>query len=520
MRSEEITSAVTTAPDGSEYRLPSTDEIETDFAEIARAASNWRAKGGTVVVVQGLGFVGAAVAAVVAGARNGNGDPLHYVIGADLNAPASYWKVAKIRSGVAPMAGPDPELARLTHDAVHVTRNLTATASESAYSLADVILVDIHLDARMDGDVGLDVDLDAFAAALRSVGRQMRGDALVLLETTVPPGTSETVVLPILRQERLRRGIEEPLLLAHCYERVMPGPKYVDSIRRMWRTFSGIDTASSQRTSAFLSTIIDTESHPLWELDNPTSSELAKVLENSYRALNIAFIHEWTLLAEQIGVDLFEVVDSIRVRTGTHDNMRYPGLGVGGYCLTKDSLLAQWGASELLGSDIALEKTIDAVKTNAMMPLHTVDVIRELLDGDIAGKRIAVCGAAYLADVADTRFSPSETLVGALESSGASIRVHDPCVIVWPERPDLAVTPRLPAALAGADAVVFAVPHSEYRRLSAADIHECVGGSSTLVDANNVVSDGTAEALHASGWRVAGVGKGHWRREGYPRRRQ
>src|SRR5204862_1516154 len=142
------------------------------------------------------------------------------------------------------------------------------------------------------------------------------------------------------------------------------------------------------------------------ELPDTNSSELGKLLENSYRAVNIAFIHEWTLLAEKLGIDLFEVVRSIRVRSGTHDNMRFPGFGVGGYCLTKDSLLAQWGADSLLGSDVLLEMSLDALRTNAQMPLHTARLVAEATGGNL-DITLAVCGLSYLSGVADTRDSPS-----------------------------------------------------------------------------------------------------------------
>ncbi len=159
----------------------------------------------------------------------------------------------------------------------------------------------------------------------------------------------------------------------------MPGPSYVDSIRAFWRSFAGVDRESAAAASNFLLGFVDTAAAPPWELDDTVSSELGKLLENSYRSMNIAFIYEWTLLAESIGVNLFEVVDAIRVRKGTHDNMRYPGFGVGGYCLTKDSLLAQWGARHLLGSEVELEMTLAALKTNHLMPLHTAALVRELI---------------------------------------------------------------------------------------------------------------------------------------------
>jgi nucleotide sugar dehydrogenase len=509
------------APDGSAHRIPSEVEAKSSFRAIARAASEHRARGRRVVVVQGLGFVGAAVAVAIATARNDRGDLLHFVIGVDLPTPQSYWKVERINAGLTPIASTDTELARLTHAAVHDAGNLHATTCESAYSLADVIVVDVHLDAEGNPEtprLGIRVDVEPFRSAIRVVGRQMRPEALVLVETTVPLGMCEHVVLPTLREERLARGIEEPVLLAHAYERVMPGPGYVNSIRAYPRAFAGVDERSSEAARDFLSTFVrPPEDDGLRQLDGTLSSELAKLLENSYRAMNIAFIHEWTLLAEEQGVNLFAVIDAIRVRKGTHDNMRYPGFGVGGYCLPKDSLLAQWGATHLLSSNAVLGMTLDALRTNSLMPLHTVKLVNDAFGRDLNGAVIAVCGVSYLPDVADTRNSPTEVLVDNLVSAGVTVRVHDPTLQGWLERPDVPFFVQLHDALHQVDGVVLAVPHLAYRELSAAAVAQLVGRPGFVVDAQNVVSDATAAELHSDGWRVLGVGKGHWRRRGLDR---
>jgi UDP-N-acetyl-D-glucosamine dehydrogenase len=513
-----LAGTVSVAPDGTSYALPSDAEVLAEFEPIAAAAEQHRRRGGQVVVVQGLGFVGAAVAATVASAVDGTSGPLHYVIGVDLLRPETYWKVARINAGEPAVLSPDPELSRLTGEAVTGTRNLRATTCERAYSLADVIIVDVHLDVAtriVESPFDIRVNLGGFKAALRTVGRQMAPEALVLVETTVPVGTCERIALSILGEERRRRGIETPVLLAHAYERVMPGPNYVSSIRAHPRSFAGVDEASRLRAREFLSTFVEVSDYPLWELKDTASSELGKLLENSYRSVNIAFIHEWTLLAEKIGVNLFEVVDSIRVRKGTHDNMRYPGFGVGGYCLTKDSLLAQWGGMQLLDADVVLGMTLEALRTNYAMPLHTLDLVLEAAEGDLGGKIVAVCGVSYLAELADTRNSPTEIFVERLRDAGAEVRVHDPYVPSWLEQPDVQVFSQLRDALRSADGVVFAVPHSRYLELASDRLLEHLGRSAFVVDAQNVLSDAKAHLLHARGCRVLGVGKGHWRKWRY-----
>jgi UDP-N-acetyl-D-glucosamine dehydrogenase len=508
---------LSTAPNGQSYQIPSGLEVQKESDDLVKRVAHHRKQGQQIVVVQGLGFVGSAVAAVIADAKDSSGKPIYFVIGIDLPTPSSYWKVARLNEGIPPIVSTDAELDRLVYQATKEGQNLYATSSEIAYTLADVIVVDVHLDVcnrLVLSPDDIQINLKSFEAAISTIGRSMRHDTLVLVETTVPVGTCEKIVLPILREERRLRGIDAPLYLAHAYERVMPGPNYVRSIRHFWRTFAGIDEASTVKARKFLSSFIDTEAYPLWELEDTSSSELAKLLENSYRASNIAFIHEWTLLAEKIGIDLFAVLESIRVRKGTHDNVRFPGFGVGGYCLTKDSLLAQWSATHMFGSDVLLETTLKALETNYQMPLHSLDLLRELIGDNLQDKKVSILGVSYLPDIADTRNSPTELLVDELMKAGANVVVHDPCVETWIERPDISINHDLDKCLHQADGIIFAVPHKVYTALP---VDSFFTGKTlpAIIDAQNIISNDKADALHRLGCRLLGVGKGHWRKRGY-----
>jgi nucleotide sugar dehydrogenase len=513
---ELVSPAISTAPDGATFAIPDPGQLESIWRELRSHVESLQHQGRRVVVVQGLGFVGAAVAAVVAAARNSRGEPLYFVLGTDLASPGGYWKIARINKGEVPIGSPDPALSQLIEGAVR-EGNLAATSSEEAYSLADMIIVDLPLDvsdrfiAKPDD---VEIRLEPFERAMRSIGRLMKPDTLVLVETTVPVGTCEKLVLPALRAERSARGITAPLLLAHAYERVMPGPQYVNSIRNFWRTFAGVDAASADAARAFLETFINTESHPLWRVSDPNASEMAKLLENSYRSVNIAFIHEWTLLAEKTGVNLFEVIDSIRVRKGTHDNIRQPGFGVGGYCLTKDPLFAQWSARKLFDTDVVLTMTLDALRINQQMPLHTFDLARELAGGDLTGRRIAVFGVSYLPEVPDTRNTPSEELVDALQAAGAQIIAHDPYLAQWPEREGIRFTQDIGFCLDWAEGAIIGIPHRAYRAWNAGDFLQH-HNLRFIVDAQNAVSDDNARRLHEGGIQIVGVGKGHWRKSGF-----
>ena len=132
---------------------------------------------------------------------------------------------------------------------------------------------------------------------METVGRLVQPDCLILIETTVPPGTTEQVAYPIVKKQFEARGIISEPLVAHSYERVMPGANYVASIVNFWRVCSGINEASRERVVRFLDEVIDTKTYPLKVLDRPIESETAKIVENSYRAVILAFLNEWSLFA-------------------------------------------------------------------------------------------------------------------------------------------------------------------------------------------------------------------------------
>ena len=371
-----------------------------------------------VVCVQGLGFVGAAMAVAVASARDDRGRPRFSVIGVDLPTPLGQERIDRINQGEFPFRTSDPALVEATA-AAHAAGNLLGSSDPGSFAEADVIVVDIHLDVDTARERPT-VDFTPFRAAIRTVASLMKPGALVIVETTVPPGTCERVAAPELAAALRSRGLrEDAFLLAHSYERVMPGEHYLASITNFWRVYAGHTPEAADACARFLSQVINVEAYPLTRLATTTASETAKVLENSYRATNIAFIEEWGRFAEAVGVNLFEVITAIRVRP-THNNIRQPGFGVGGYCLTKDPLFAAIGARDLFDrDDLAFPFSEMAVQVNARMPLVTVDRLEELCGGNLSGKRVLLMGVAYRQEVADTRYSPSQTFVEEMRRRGA-----------------------------------------------------------------------------------------------------
>jgi len=472
------------------------------FREAAAAAGVHAAYERPVVCVQGLGFVGSAMAIAVAAARGADGMPAFNVIGVELPTPEGRAKIAAINAGRLPVATTDEALSSALLDA-HDRGNLIATLDEDVYSLASVAVVDVPLDVSQDDD-GPTVALDGFRSAIATLGRMLRPGALVIVETTVPPGTSEKVVVPELAAALAERGLPpDSLLVAHSYERVMPGDLYLDSIVNFWRSYAGFTEEAADACEVFLTQVVNVEDYPLTRLSSTTACETAKVLENSYRATTIALMEEWGRFAEATGVDLFEVISSIR-RRPTHSNMRQPGFGVGGYCLTKDPLLGAVSARALFGLD-AMDFPFStlAVETNREMPLVTLRMLESMLGG-IEGKAVLLLGVSYRQDVADTRYSPAEVFVRAARDRGASVTCHDPLVRHWSEL-DVAVETVLPSP-DSFDAIVFAVPHRAYTTL---ELGSWLNGSRPVVlDANGVLSKEQQQFLRELGCRVRSIGRG------------
>lgn len=468
-------------------------------------------RGKKVVVIQGLGFVGSAMLTAVASAQGKGGLPLYAVIGVDLPKPQSYWKVGMINEGRLPVKSADKELTRVFNQSFK-GGNIIATTEKSAYSKADIIIVDINLDIikpSQDDIKKSEVVFADFISAVREIAMRMKPDCLVIAESTIPIGTCEKILVPLFKEEFKKRGYENfKVNLGHSYERVMPGRNYLKSITSINRVFSGVDEKSKVKTKEFLKTIIDTHNYPLTELHNTIASEMGKILENTFRAVNIAFIQEWTEFAELAGVDLYSVIAGIRKRD-THRNIMLPGFGVGGFCLPKDPLLGDWSARRLFGSRRHLDFSVSAIKVNDKMPLYSFSLLKKHLKS-ISNKRILLMGISYLKDVADTRFSPSEIFYKECRRQGAKVFIHDPIVKYWNELCVKVGNDLKSIRNKKVDAIVLALNHSQYLKMKPKDFWQLLKPKGLILDCNNVISDRKAEALRNLGFMICGVGKGHW----------
>lgn len=456
------------------------------------------------VCVQGLGFVGSAMSVAISNAKNEQGECLFKVYGVDLPNQAGQDKINALNKGEFPFETTDQNLIQATED-LKKNGNFEATSDETVFQKADIVVVDINLDVYYDDNRKPYLNLSAFKNAVNTLGKNIRQDTLVIIETTVPPGTCEKVVKPILEERFKNRGLNpESIKIAHSYERVMPGDYYYNSIINYWRVFSGINEVSRKECRDFLSAIINIKDYPLTELASTTASETAKVLENSYRAVNIAFMEEWGRYAEKVGVNMFEIVNAIRKRP-THSNMRQPGFGVGGYCLTKDPFFAKLASKDLFGfDDLDFPFCTQAVDLNNKMPLVSLNKIKEKLGGTLKEKRILLLGVSYKQDVGDTRYSPSEIFAREAIKEGVELTCFDPLIKYWVEM-DMRLPEKMPA-FKEYDAVVLTVRSAVFET---EQFTTDLADTDVLVfDANNVLNETQITVLKNGRCRLSFIGRG------------
>ena len=540
---EKMNDTVSTCPHGEAFDLPQEQDYDAEFQRLEKLVDAQRAMNREIVVVMGVGFVGAVMAGVVADATDpDSGEPYYYVIGMQRPSVRSFWKIPYLNRGIAPVEAEDPEVAPLIERCVMEKKSLTATYTHEALTLADVVVVDVQCDYHKEtlGDVrNGHADIAALEDSLKVIAEKIKPDCLVLIETTVPPGTTEYVAYPTMKKAFKRRGLEnaEPLL-AHSYERVMPGRNYVASVRDFWRVCSGINDMARERVTDFLSKVINVDEFPLTVLDQPIESETCKIVENSYRATILAFLDEWSRFAERNRVDLIKVIKAIKVRP-THSNILFPGPGIGGYCLPKDGGLGVWAYNTLMGFDDDIFKiTPSAIDINDTRSLHVAELVRDALRNMgkiVAASKTALLGVSYREDVGDTRYSGSELIVRKLTEMGGEVVMHDPYVKHWweLEKQDVYPSPgrswarffrnqdglaktrmqaELTDALEGVDAVVMAVRHEEYMNLVPDDVVRMVGNPCAIIDCFGILDDDAIKRYFELKCEVKGLGRGHIQR--------
>jgi len=328
---------------------------------------------------------------------------------------------------------------------------------------------------RMKGE-GKRADLSCVEAAARSIVPHLRKGNLVILESTVPPGTTREVVAPILEESGLDVGRD--LMLAYCPERVLPGRILYELVEND-RVVGGYDRASTERAQALYQTFVKGRIYTT----DCTTAEMVKLMENTYRDVNIALANEFALIAEHVGVNVWEAIDLANCHPRVH--ILRPGPGVGGHCIAVDP----WFLVDIAPQYTAL--TRQSRWLNDWMPEWVARKV-EAVVGDPRGSLLAVWGLAYKANVGDVSESPALHVIRCLSERGYTVRVYDPHVQTCSSLP---LYEDWKATIDGADGLVLLTDHEVFRRLPPADVAACMR-QRILIDMRHSVD--------LEDWRAAG----------------
>ncbi|GBD10430.1 UDP-N-acetyl-D-glucosamine 6-dehydrogenase [bacterium HR23] len=327
---------------------------------------------------------------------------------------------------------------------------LAVSADPLPLASVDVVIVCVQTPVSPNGEP----DLSAILRAGDAIARHLHPGMLVVLESTTYPGTTEEVLLPLLERGGLRVGHD--FFLAYSPERIDPGNRQW-TVQNTPKVVGGI-TPFCREIACALYQRVTTQVVPV---ASATTAEMVKLLENTFRAVNIALINDIALLCERLGVDVWEVIDAAKTKPFGFMPF-YPGPGVGGHCIPKDFRILDWRAQRLGYASRLLAETH---RINAGMPGVVVEKVAHALarqGRSLAGAQVLVLGVAYKPDVADTRDSPALEVMRLLRERGAEVSFHDPHVPTL--HLDGAVLERVPleAGLARADCVVIITAHSAY----------------------------------------------------------
>ncbi|AFL94395.1 putative UDP-N-acetyl-D-mannosaminuronate dehydrogenase [Thermococcus cleftensis] len=426
------------------------EKIETGTAEIA---------------VIGLGYIGLPTAIMFA---NAGFKVTGYEIREDV--------VERINSGKAHIV--EPEIDELLRRAVE-SGNLKATSNPRDIEGKDAYIICVQTPLKDDKTP----DLSYLESAVRTVAGAMKRNSLVVIESTVPPLT--TVKMAGLIEELTGFKAGEDFYMVHAPERVMPGRIFKELVYNS-RIFGGITPESAEMAEKLYRSFVRGQTFKT----SSTVSEVVKLMENTFRDVNIALANEFAFLAHQYGIDVFEAIEL----ANTHPRVRIhsPGIGVGGHCLPKDPHLLLWPAREDFGL-IRLAREI-----NDSMPLFTKDLLfsalREL-NVPPEDAVVAVLGLAYKGDSDDTRNSPALAFIEAIEGDVAEVRTYDPFVG--------GSAGSVEDALREADAAVIATDHTAFKSLDWEKLGELMR-TRILIDGRHVVEN------PPRGFLFKGIGRGEY----------
>jgi len=438
------------------------------------------------ITVIGMGYVGIPCAALLADVEG------FQVTGLQRKSKRSGWKIEHLNSGKSPFEGDEPGLNELIARVV-AKGSFKVTDDIEVLSESDVILIDVQTPT----DEKNIPQYQSLKQVSEQIGQRIKKGTLVVVESTVAPGTTQHVVQKIIEEHSGFTGGED-FDLAFAYERVMPG-KLINNIVNLPRIVGGITPRGAERAVEIYSKIVKAKVHTTDVL----TAEITKTIENSYRDVNIAFVNEMALVCESLGVNVYEIIELINELPTR--NLHIPGAGVGGHCLPKDTWLLRFGLNEYGSQKMEPRFIALARDINNHMPIHMALLVEDALNSQglaIHDANVTVLGAAYLENSDDTRNTPAATLVSVLEAKGATITIHDPHVSEW-EFGSHKMEKDLNNAVQDADCLVLVTKHREYTELNLESLKDLMR-TLVFVDGRNVLDE---DDVKAKGFEYRAIGK-------------
>jgi UDP-N-acetyl-D-glucosamine dehydrogenase len=347
---------------------------------------------------------------------------------------------------------------------------ISATDDVSRLGEADAVIICVPTPLSKTDDP----DLSYVLAAAEAVRKRLRRGQLIVLESTTYPGTTRELVQGSLEESGLRVGVD--FFVAFSPERVDPGNQ-VWRIENTPKVVGGLTPACHRLATALYDEVIET----VVEVSSPEVAELAKLLENTFRAVNIGLVNEMAVIADRLGIDVWEVIEA--ASTKPYGFMRFvPGPGLGGHCIPIDPLFLAWKMRTLQYRTRFIEL---AAEINAEMPRYVVERVGEALNQvrkAINGSRVLLIGVSYKRDVDDTRESPALDILQILQQKGAVVEYHDPYVSEMSlDFGTFRSVPLTPEKLSRADAVLVTTNHS------CLDYDLILENASVVVDPRNAI---------------------------------
>ena len=319
-----------------------------------------------------------------------------------------------------------------------------------------------------------DPDMSYVVNSVEAIAQVCHAGLLVVLESTTYPGTTEELIVPRLAEAGFTVG--ENVFVSFSPERIDPGnPRF--GVRNTPKVVGGVTPACTEVTVALYQSAVDR----VIPVTSPTSAEMVKLLENTFRAVNIGLVNEMAIMCDRLGVDVWEVIQAAASKPFGFMPF-YPGPGLGGHCIPIDPLYLSWKLKTLNYNARFIEL---ASEINTSMPLYVVDKVTDALNDDsksVRGSTVVVLGVAYKRDVNDVRESPALDILGLLEEKGAKVLYHDPYIpqVRLEHNEIMRSTPYSEALLESADCVVIVTDHSNM------DYQHVLDHSKLVVDTRHV----------------------------------